>query len=64
MGESSASGHFEFVGNIGRMIGPVVIAIMLGLGAQKGIGLIAVGVLALMVVFVVFSGSSKKKSLE
>ncbi len=56
MGESSASGHFEFVGNIGKMIGPVVIAVMLSMGSQKGIGLIAAGVIGLMVVFLVFSG--------
>lgn len=61
MGESSASGHFEFVGNIGKMIGPVVIAIMLGMGAEKGIGLIAVGVLILMAVFLLFSGIGNKK---
>jgi len=60
MGESSASGHFEFVGNIGKMIGPVVIAVMLTLGSQKGIGLIAVGVIALMAVFLLFSGKTKK----
>ncbi len=62
MGESSASGHFEFVGNIGKMIGPVVIAVMLAMGSQKGIGIIAVGVIALMAVFLLFSGKTKHES--
>ena len=61
MGESSASGHFEFVGNIGKMIGPVVIAVMLSMGAQKGLGLIGIGVIALMMVFVLFSNQKKNK---
>ncbi len=60
MGESSASGHFEFVGNIGKMIGPVIIAVMLALGDQKGIGIIAVGVLVLMAVFLLLSGDKRK----
>ena len=61
MGESSASGHFEFVGQIGKMIGPIVIAVVLTMGAQTGIGIISIGVLALMAVFLLFSGLSKKK---
>lgn len=61
MGESSASGHFEFVGQLGKMIGPIVIAIMLGTGAQTGIGYISVGVLSLMAVFLLFSGRASRK---
>ncbi len=60
MGLSIASGYYEFVQQVGKMLGALAFGIAIGFGAQLGIG--AIGVITLVMSVIFYASSLGKAS--
>lgn len=64
LGQGKALGYYGLVENLGQVVGPITYSVAIGLGAVKGIGVLGIGVMALIAVYSLVTVKFKNKLLH
>jgi MFS family permease len=55
IGYDKSIGYLNFIGNMGQMTGPLILGFLFTLGYQSGVTYLAAAIMALMIVFIIFT---------
>lgn len=61
IGENKSVGYFNFINNIGQMIGPLILSFLFTFGYKKGVVYLVAGIICAMMIFVIFSKREKNQ---